>query len=144
MYQIQWENSIQLKELSLCVCTGTQLWWEPSIVNKLRISNIKKKKWKEKAPSACIVFSHALVLMLFCYHKVLFLFFKIFYTNVFNSRLYFSVWDSRVFPKLVLLVGHWYLWFGFHLMSVLGFKAKVNPSLACFIDAVQWIPQIHI
>ena len=36
--------------------------------------------------------------------------------------------------------GHWYHCFGFLVMSALGFKARVDPSLAC----VQWIPQIHL
>ena len=28
--------------------------------------------------------------------------------------------------------------------SVLGFKARVDPLVACFLTCVQWIPQIHL
>ena len=29
-------------------------------------------------------------------------------------------------------------------MSPLGFKARVDPSLACFVACMQWIPEIHL
>ena len=29
-------------------------------------------------------------------------------------------------------------------MSLLSFKARVDPSLACFLACVQWIPEIHL
>ena len=30
------------------------------------------------------------------------------------------------------------------LTSTLGFKARVDPSLACFLASMQWIPKIHV
>ena len=42
------------------------------------------------------------------------------------------------------LWGHWYPCFGLLAMSPLGFKAKVDPLLACFVARVQWIPEIHL
>ena len=33
--------------------------------------------------------------------------------------------------------------FGLLVMSALGFKARVDPSLAFFLMCMQWIPQIH-
>ena len=40
--------------------------------------------------------------------------------------------------------GHWYLYFGLLAMSPLGFKARVDPSLVCFVACMQWIPDIHL
>ena len=40
--------------------------------------------------------------------------------------------------------GHWYPCFGLLVTSPLGFKARVNFSLACFLTCVQWISQIHL
>ena len=40
--------------------------------------------------------------------------------------------------------GHWYPFFGLLAMSPLGFKARVDPSLVCFVACVQWIPEIHL
>ena len=34
--------------------------------------------------------------------------------------------------------------FGLLVTSALGFKARVDPSLGCFLACVHWIPQIHI
>ena len=42
------------------------------------------------------------------------------------------------------LWGHWYPCYGLLVMSALGFKARVDPSLVCFVSCVQWIPQIHL
>ena len=42
------------------------------------------------------------------------------------------------------LWGHWYPWFGLLMTSPLGFKARVDPSLACFTACVPWIPEIHL
>ena len=39
----------------------------------------------------------------------------------------------------VVLWGHWY-----PCLDLLGFKAKVNPSLVCFVTWAQWIPLIHL
>ena len=48
------------------------------------------------------------------------------------SRLFFfNFWD------------HWYHYFGLLVSPVLGFKARVDPSLVYFLTCVQWIPQIH-
>ena len=40
--------------------------------------------------------------------------------------------------------GHWCPRFGFLVMSAMGFKARVDASLMCFLTYVQWIPQIHL
>ena len=42
------------------------------------------------------------------------------------------------------LWGHWYPCFGLLVTSPLGFKARVDPSHACFVTCVQWIPEIHL
>ena len=42
------------------------------------------------------------------------------------------------------LWGHWYPCFGLLAMSPLGFKARVDPSLVCFVACMQWIPEIHL
>ena len=71
--------------------------------------------------------------------------------NYFGTT-YFSV-DKILFQKIfvynfwrarVILWDHWYPCFGLLVMSALGFKARVDPSLACFIACVQWIPQINL
>ena len=38
--------------------------------------------------------------------------------------------------------GHWYPVFGLLMRSALDSKARVFPSLACFVTCTQWIPQI--
>ena len=38
------------------------------------------------------------------------------------------------------LWGHWYPCFGLLVMSAPGSKAKVDPSFACFVACVWWIP----
>ena len=43
-----------------------------------------------------------------------------------------------------LLWGYWYLYFGLLVMSVLGFKARVYPSLAWFVAFIQYILKIHL
>ena len=40
--------------------------------------------------------------------------------------------------------GHWYPCFGLLMTSPLGFKARVDLSLACFVACVSWIPEIHL
>ena len=42
------------------------------------------------------------------------------------------------------LWGHWYPCFGLLVMPALGFKARVDPLLVCFVACMQWIPQIHL
>ena len=42
------------------------------------------------------------------------------------------------------LWGYWHLCFGLLVIFALGFKARVDPSLACFLAFLQWIPQIHL
>ena len=42
------------------------------------------------------------------------------------------------------LRGHWYPWFGILVTSTLDFKARLDPSLACFRACAQCIPQIHL
>ena len=57
---------------------------------------------------------------------------------------------SRIFFCLKFFVGHesflwvhWYPCFGLLVMSALGFKTRVDPSLVCLLACTQWIPQIH-
>ena len=45
-------------------------------------------------------------------------------------------------PFLSFLWGHWYPCFTLLVTSALGFKARVDPSLVCFL--AQRIPQIHL
>ena len=40
--------------------------------------------------------------------------------------------------------GHWYPYFGLLVTSPLGFKARVDLSLVCFVACMQWIPEIHL
>ena len=40
--------------------------------------------------------------------------------------------------------GHWYPYFGLLETSPLGFKARMDPSLACFVACMQWFPEIHL
>ena len=42
------------------------------------------------------------------------------------------------------LWGQWYPCFGLLVMTALGFKARVDPWLACFVACMQWISQIHL
>ena len=42
------------------------------------------------------------------------------------------------------LYDHWYPCFGLLVMSVLGFKARVDPLLVCFLTWMPWILQIHL
>ena len=60
------------------------------------------------------------------YHLYLFLF-----------LLIFGVHES-------FLWGHWYPCFGLLVTSPLGFKARVDPLLACFLTCAQRIPEIHL
>ena len=39
---------------------------------------------------------------------------------------------------------HWYPCFGLLVMSLLGFKARVDSLFACFVNCTQWIPQSHL
>ena len=56
---------------------------------------------------------------------------------------------TRIFLKIFgghesFLWGHWYPCFGLLVTSPLGFKARVDPLLVCFLACVQWIPEIHL
>ena len=44
----------------------------------------------------------------------------------------------------LILWSHLYPCFGLLVMSALGFKARVDPSLVCFLACMQWTPQIHL
>ena len=45
----------------------------------------------------------------------------------------------------ILFMGPLIPYFGFLLTSALGFiKTRVDPSLACFLASIQWIPEIHL
>ena len=62
-----------------------------------------------------------------------------------GSRLQHTVyeWPVRILLECILvsLCGHW---FGLLVTSALGFKARIDPSLACFKACVQQNPQIHL
>ena len=51
---------------------------------------------------------------------------------------FFLFWRTSV-----LFGSHWYPSFGLLVMSDPGFKARVDPLLACFLICMQWNPQIH-
>ena len=68
----------------------------------------------------------------------------------FCNLLFFKPQDFATFLKKIFgghksfLWGHWYPCFGPVVMSTLGFKARGDPLLVCFLTCVQWIPQIHL
>ena len=62
---------------------------------------------------------------------------------VFWFLLIINLFLRNIF-SLKKLWRHWYPSFGILVMSALGFKARVDPSLACYIAFMQWTPQIHL
>ena len=51
---------------------------------------------------------------------------------------------KKILEDLFLFVGVLIPLFLDMVTSALGFKARVDPPLACFVVCVQWIPQIHL
>ena len=51
---------------------------------------------------------------------------------------------SFSFSKIFFLWGHSSPSCGLLVTSALGFKARVNPSLLCFVTCTEWNPQIHL
>ena len=59
-----------------------------------------------------------------------------------NVSIIFWTFQTKEWRILVLFEWPLIPMFGLLLMPALGFKAKMDPSLACFITCVQWISQI--
>ena len=53
-------------------------------------------------------------------------------------RFFLKFWVDIIFVGLLIP------WFGLWVTSALGFKARVDPLLACFLACMQWIPQIQL
>ena len=53
--------------------------------------------------------------------------------TVLQIRTFKKNWNTKVlFVELLIAL------FGTSVLSALGFKARVDPSLACFLTCVQW------
>ena len=66
---------------------------------------------------------------------------RVFYT----SRFVYSIIFWKVLEDIIPFCGPTDTpCFGLLVMSVLGFKARMDPSLVCFVACMQWIPQIHL
>ena len=62
------------------------------------------------------------------------------YASYWNAYLFFF----KIWRISVLFVGPLIPLLGLLVMCALGFKARVDPLLACLIACGQWIPQIHL
>ena len=56
--------------------------------------------------------------------------------NRMQKQTHWEQWES-------FLWGHWYPCFRLLMMSALGFKARMDPSLSCFPTYMQRISQVH-
>ena len=62
-------------------------------------------------------------------------------------HIFISVWalfKKKIVGHKSFFWSHWCPCFRFLVMSALGFKARMDPLLVCFLTCAQWIPQIHL